>query len=85
MLRDCVWSRFGQLSTFQKDLSPAAGKKRSEDGNPCLRSGEAAHLCFFLSETTYEDLKILRGKKELCVWVVLWGVRGRGRAFFLSL
>lgn len=59
-----MWSRFGQLSTFQKDLSPAAGKKRSEDGNWCfLRSeggGEAAHL-LFLSEATYE--KILKGKK----------------------
>jgi len=43
MLRGCVWSRFGQLSTFQKDLSPAAWKKRSEERSWCLWSGQAAH------------------------------------------
>ena len=59
MLRDCVWSRSGQLSTFQKDLSPAAGKKRSDGQDPVFveRTG-TTHLLLFLSlfkKTTYEE------------------------------
>lgn len=40
--RLCVWSLLGQLSTFQKDWSPTARKKWSEDRISCLWSGWAS-------------------------------------------
>lgn len=83
MLRDCVWSRFGQLSTFQKDLSPAAGKKRSEDRNWCVEWMRGRSLVIFVRNNLWRLNIFEEKKKELCVWVVLWGVKGRGCAFFL--
>lgn len=63
MLRDCVWSRFGQLSTFQKDLSLAAGKKRSEDRNSCLWSGwPHLLLCFFFFFNVLYGMNIFKEK-----------------------
>lgn len=82
MLRDCVWSRFGQLSTFQKDLSPAARKKWSEDRNLCLWSGYAMHslvlFCFPKKMGFF-----LRKNGTLRMGGALGG-KGKGLCFFSS-
>lgn len=83
MLRLCVWSPLGQLSTFQKDWSPAARKKRSEGEEFLFVEWMGLLIVIFVGGGgEFTKAEIFQGKTELCVWVVLRGGYGKEALLF---
>lgn len=90
--RLCVWSPFGQLSTFLKDLSPAAGKKWSRRGNRrfhselLVRFSQSVFFFFFFFKDITpppSDSFGRSGDRAVCTGGALWAM-GKGLCFSLS-
>lgn len=85
MLRDCVCGPLLDSSQLSKKTGLRLQGKSGARRGILVCGVDGPPNCYFCwGEKEFTKAESFRGKTELCVWVVLGGVRERGSAFFPS-